>query len=100
MVCGDPPFIESSEVLVVMRLYCLYDRVAEEAGNVFEQKNDALALRMFRRYLQEHPAIDPADYQVMFVGTFDRELAAIDAAPSPVEVYEGALHLADEESSV
>lgn len=83
-----------------MRLYCLYDRVAEEAGNVFEQKNDALALRMFRRYLQEHPAIDPTDYQILFLGTFDRETAVIDAVPDSEEVFEGSFDLVDTEESV
>lgn len=90
------PLVSLQEVHVVMRLYCLYDRVAEECGNVFEQKNNALALRLFDRYLKDHPAINPDDYQLLFLGTFDRELGVIEAVPDSEEVFSGALDLADE----
>lgn len=52
-------------------LYTIFDRVAEEAGPVFEAVNDGVAMRNFRNLLKDVPAYQHGDYRIYRLGSFD-----------------------------
>lgn len=49
-----------------MSLYTVYDRLAQESGPVFEAKNDAVAMRGFRKMLGD--SINPEEYRLLKIG--------------------------------
>ena len=49
-----------------MSLYTVYDRLAQESGPVFEAKNDAVAMRGYRKMLGDN--INPEEYRLLKVG--------------------------------
>jgi hypothetical protein len=69
-----------------MRLYVAYDRVAEEAGPVFQAANDGVAARKFRQILQEVPAIDLDGYKLYSVGQYDSTEMLVTGFDVPLEV--------------
>lgn len=73
----------------VMRVYMIFDRLAEEAGPVFEQKNDAVALRAYRKMLKSQGE-SPDEYQLLWIGTIDHRTVKCVINDSPVEVVSGA----------
>ena len=56
-----------------MRLYCMYDTVAEEAGTIFEARNDFMARRIIKS--MDEKALPPgstiADFRLFKLGSFD-----------------------------
>lgn len=54
-----------------MKLYSVYDELAEEFGPLFEQKNDATAKRAVETMLKDKPY--PGDYSLYCVGEFDHD---------------------------
>ena len=56
-----------------MRLYTIYDQVAEEAGPIFEAKHDAIARRQFDLLLRQEAVVSPKDFSLYCLGYFDRE---------------------------
>lgn len=70
----------------VMYLYCIFDRVAEKAGPVFVQVNDACASREFRIAQQNSRGIDAEDYQLMRLGTWDPHKCWITVEDVPLVV--------------
>lgn len=73
----------------LMRVYMIFDRLAEEAGPVFEQKNDAVALRAYRKMLSNQGA-SPDEYQLLWIGTIDHVTLKCVINDVPVEVIAGA----------
>jgi len=71
----------------VMYLYCIYDRVAEKAGPVFVQMNDACASREFRMAQQNSRGIDAEDYQLMRLGTWEPHKCWITVEDVPLVVH-------------
>lgn len=63
---------------MVMKLYALYDRVAEESGPIAEAKNDGVALRMYQHMLASKQ-LPPDDYQLICVGEWNRD--TLDISP-------------------
>jgi len=71
-----------------MNLYVIFDRLAGEAGPIFELKNDALAVRAMRRMLnsKEGLNLDAGDFKLLRLGTIDRQTCVITVETVPVEV--------------
>ena len=78
-----------------MRLYTVYDRALEEAGPVFCQANDALAIRAYRHLLQEQAdPIDADDYRLYLVGEYDPKAMTVGSiVPREIVVPDGQLIL-------
>lgn len=60
-----------------MKVYVIYDTVAEEAGPLMPLKNDKLAVRMFHYSLQQQKVENPKDFQLMCLGEYDPEQPAL-----------------------
>lgn len=56
-----------------MKLYCMFDVVAKEAGPVYEAKNDEVAKRNALQLLNKPNMTHPEDYHLYRVGTWDNE---------------------------
>lgn len=56
-----------------VNVYTIYDKVACEAGPVFQAKNDAVAFRCFMSLIKDANAANPTDYDVYCLGNFDTE---------------------------
>jgi len=70
-------------------LYAILDRVAEEAGPLFQARNDGVALRMFNQMLEkEQVKID--DFRLYLVGYYDPESLEICPQSPSKEVWRGA----------
>lgn len=54
-----------------MELYCVYDKVAEEYGPVFEQSNDGCAIRIMRKQFIKDGEIEK-DFVLVHLGTHDK----------------------------
>lgn len=74
-----------------MRLYAIYDRKAEEYIALNEAVNDGVASRMFKSWLKDNPY--PEDFQILFVGSFDRRSGLLSPVAMPAEVVPGQLEL-------
>lgn len=59
-----------------MNLYTIYDKVAKEAGPIFEAKNDGVALRQITDMVKNQ-AIKISEYHLVKLGTFDKETVEI-----------------------
>lgn len=74
-----------------IKLYCLYDLVAERGGPVWQAVNDAVAVRQSVNLLRE--SVDYNDYQLRQVGFYDDQQGRIVALDVPVVVdFAPALH--------
>lgn len=62
-------------------LYTVYDTVAMEAGPIFQARNDAVAVRAFKRMMTEDHVND-ADYRLYCVGEFDTDDLVVTSIPS------------------
>lgn len=65
---------------MLKNLYCIYDKVAQESGPIFEAKNDGVAERMYFDLVhnqQKNPVFDQNDYQLLCLGSFDSESSKI-----------------------
>lgn len=60
-----------------MRLYTIYDRVAEEAGPILQCANDGVALRAYRQALQNVAEVDADAYWLFLVGEINTHTMAI-----------------------
>lgn len=69
-----------------MKLYVIYDKVAEKSGPIFHGDNDAVAIRGYNR-LVNNGEIEPEDYQLMCVGVYDEKTMDIQTCiPHVIEV--------------
>lgn len=75
-----------------MKLYTIYDKVAEMAGPVFCAENDGVASRQYRRLMKSEGAF-PGDYKLLRLGEYDEKNAHIVAD----YVAEEVLVLSEEE---
>lgn len=76
-----------------MSLYCIYDRVAEESGPIFEAKNDMMALRMYNGV--NLPG-QPDDFQLLRLGEYHHSPVKIVPLKSPVEVVHAGKKVEDD----
>ena len=56
-----------------VNIYTIYDKVACEAGPIFQAKNDTVALRCFMSLMKDTPSVNPTDYDVYCLGEFDTD---------------------------
>ena len=56
-----------------VNIYTIYDKVACEAGPIFQAKNDTVALRCFMSLMKDTSSVNPTDYDVYCLGEFDTE---------------------------
>jgi hypothetical protein len=66
-----------------IRVYTIFDRLAQECGPLFSAKNDAVAIRGFRIALKESRE---DEHQLLFVGEFDTEHAHLEGLGAPQEI--------------
>lgn len=69
-----------------MRIYCVYDRVAEESMPLFESRNDATALRSYQKHVIEKNDIDEKEMMLLCVGIMDHDTNRIEAFDYAVEI--------------
>lgn len=70
---------------MLLRMYCLFDRVAEESPEPFAVKSDAVAVRAARFGIAKSGS-RPDEHRLFFIGTFDTETSKLTAEPERVEV--------------
>lgn len=63
-------------------MYVIYDKLAEEAGPIFQAPNDDVALRNFR-HLSEGQSVDLSEYDVYAVGMYDPYSMSVSAFDVP-----------------
>lgn len=56
-----------------VNIYTIYDKVACEAGPIFQAKNDGVAFRCFMSLIKDTNVASPSDYDVYCLGEFDTE---------------------------
>ena len=66
-----------------VNIYTIYDKVACEAGPIFQAKNDGVAFRCFMSLIKDTANVVPSDYDVYCLGEFDTESRSF----SPVDNY-------------
>ncbi|QCS36943.1 nonstructural protein [Tortoise microvirus 30] len=59
-------------------IFTIYDKVAEESGGLFEAKNEATAIRMFKNFLK-NDIFAKTDYKLMLLGIFNKEINKIES---------------------
>ncbi len=86
---------------MIRRLYVIHDRVAEEAGPIFEAINDGIAHRNFKRFMSENTAKDhyfeELDFQLVHLGEIDKTTLII--TPSDPHDVNVKISLIDEEQN-
>lgn len=56
-----------------MKVYCIYDRVAQEGGPLFCAKNEAVAVRNYNNLLSSSNVDNVSDYSLYCLGEYDSE---------------------------
>lgn len=64
--------------MIFSNLYCLYDRVAEEAGPLFHAVNDGVALRQTVHTLRPLPPTVREEYSLFCIGSYDSRTMVIE----------------------
>lgn len=69
-------------------IYAIHDKVANESAQLFEAKNDAVAIRKFQYALLRADHTSKNDFALLRFGTIDHELNVLkaDTMPTTVEV--------------
>jgi len=67
-------------------LYCLYDKIAKEAGNIFTAKNDDVALRQVKNTFKESAYMHPEEYQLFRLGFYNNETLEITALKQEITI--------------
>ena len=90
-----------------MKIYCIYDKVAELCGNVFNAKNDGVAKRMFadtvNRVIVKQKNVSLDDFCLISMCNYDEETGIIidgEVKMSPQEVMKATDVLYDDDASV
>ena len=65
-------------------LYCLFDKVAETSGPIFEARNDPAAARAVQQMFKNAPDQNPDDYQLFCLGSFNKDEPLICAYEEPI----------------
>ena len=68
---------------MITELYTIYDKVAEEAGPIFQAKNMSVASRYIREMFRQNKDIVASDYDVICLGTFDSESVKLTESNMP-----------------
>ena len=69
------------------RIYVIYDKVALQSGPVFEARNDGVAYRNFKRFLDNEVTVEYVDdYKLLFVGSINHDSSELVPEIPPQEV--------------
>lgn len=70
-----------------MKIYVIYDKVAEEGSSLIEAKNDGIARRIFEQTVEKY-RLDRNDLQLMCIGEYIAEQPIISglAVPDLIDV--------------
>lgn len=71
-----------------MNLYVIYDMLAEESGPIYESKNDATALRQFKRVFEQRPDSEMSSFKLLRLGTIDHTSSRVTLEDVPEEVVD------------
>ena len=71
---------------MVMTLYVVFDRVAQESMPIFETRNDGTALRMYQKAIMEADDVPDNEMMLLKLGTIDHDTNLIELEKYPVEV--------------
>jgi len=71
---------------MIVKLYVVFDKVAAEAGPVFQAKNDGVALRQYNELLVKNQVKNTEEYQLLCLGQYDTEKPSVVSFPT-TEVY-------------
>lgn len=71
---------------ICLKVYTVYDKLAEEAGPPFYAKNHAIALRNYNKLLEQTNT--PNDYELYHVGFWFPEQIKLDCLEMPSKVEE------------
>ena len=55
-----------------MKLYCIFDTVAEEGGPIFEARNDNMARRIYDNIKEFPPGSVKSDFRLIKLGCYNR----------------------------
>ena len=69
---------------MIVKLYSVFDSVAEEFGPIYSCKNDEVAKRAFHELIKDSSS--SLDYDLYFLGTFNTDTGFIDSVTLPVRV--------------
>ena len=68
-------------------VYCIFDKVANEGGPLFQAKNDAVALRQFQMMREGlHKEVRPDDFKLFRLGFYDSDTLSLHGQPE-VEIF-------------
>lgn len=59
-----------------MKIFSIYDKVAEEHGSLYEAKNEAVAIRMFKQLLA-NDLYQKTDYELHYLGAWNSKTGEI-----------------------
>lgn len=76
-----------------LRLYTIYDKVAEEFGPIVELKNDKVALRWYSMNVQKDE-LNASDFECYCIGECNHDTGVI--IPREKEIIEAKLSLVEE----
>lgn len=71
---------------MIMNMYVVHDKVAEESGPVFEAKNDGVAFRQFQQLALNTNGANPDDFTLLCIGSVDHEKNSVGVLPIAKEV--------------
>ncbi len=66
---------------MITEIYTIFDNVSCEAGPIFQAKNLFVASRYVKNLIDESP-VNPSDYELVRLGTFDSESLIINVLSS------------------
>lgn len=67
-----------------MKLYVIYDKVAEESGPLFQAKNDETAKRQFIGMIKHEKVLSPGDYNLHCVGYYDHANMVLESCTAEI----------------
>lgn len=68
-----------------MNLYVIFDKVAEESGQIFEAKNDGVARRSMLKEWDKR-GVSLSEFKLLRLGTIDHETCRVQVDEIPEEV--------------
>ena len=68
---------------MTIKLYSIFDTVAEQYGPLFQAANVDVANRSFKNLIErpENGVTDPSEYELHYIGEFDYESGDLEPAP-------------------
>lgn len=71
---------------MILNIYCVYDKVAEESMPIWESRNDGAALRAYQKRIIENDDIPEQEMKLLKIGIMDHDTSTITPISPPEEV--------------